>query len=184
MAAMIRTSTCRVSTPPRRMNSFSWITRSSLAWVSSGMLPISSKKIEPPLAISNRPFLLAMAPVKAPLTWPKRLLSSRSAGIEPELTVTNGPCGAARVVVDGLGHQLLAGAALAQDQDVALGRRGELDQLVDLLHRLALADDVVEAEALAELLARARGSRCARRRCSRPLRRVSSTSSFLNGLGM
>ena len=62
------------------------------------------------------------------------------------------PLGPARVVVDRLGHQLLAGAALAQDQDVALGRRGELDQVVDLLHRLALADQVVEPEALAELL--------------------------------
>ncbi len=55
------------------------------------MLPISSKKIEPPEAASNSPFLLATAPVKAPLTWPNRLLSSRSGGIEPELTVTKGP---------------------------------------------------------------------------------------------
>ena len=55
------------------------------------MLPISSKKIEPPSATSNRPFLAAIAPVKAPLTCPKRVDSSRSGGIEPELTVTKGP---------------------------------------------------------------------------------------------
>ncbi len=134
------------------MNSFSWITRSSFAWVSIGMLPISSKKIEPLSASSNSPFLLATAPVKAPRTWPKRLLSSRSAGIEPELTVTNGPPRAPRVVVDGLGHQLLARAALAEHEDVALRRRREPDELEDLLHRLALADDVVEGEALPELL--------------------------------
>ena len=59
--------------------------------MSNGMLPISSKKIEPLPAISKSPFLLAMAPVKAPLMWPKRLLSRRSAGIDPELTVTKGP---------------------------------------------------------------------------------------------
>ena len=49
------------------MNSFSWITRSSFAWVSRWMLPISSKKIEPPSATSKSPRLLAIAPVKAPL---------------------------------------------------------------------------------------------------------------------
>ena len=88
---MIRTSTLIVSSPPRRMNSRSWITRRSFAWVSIGMLPISSRKTEPPSATSNSPRLLATAPVKAPRMWPKRLLSSRSAGIDPELTVTKGP---------------------------------------------------------------------------------------------
>jgi hypothetical protein len=57
VAAMMRTSTLMVSTPPRRMNSRSWMTRSSLGWVSSGTLPISSKKMLPRSATSNSPFL-------------------------------------------------------------------------------------------------------------------------------
>ncbi len=87
---MTRVSTFCVSTEPTRMNSFSWRTRRSFACVSIEIVPISSKKIEPLSATSKRPFLLAIAPVKAPLTCPKRLDSSRSVGIEPEFTVTNG----------------------------------------------------------------------------------------------
>src|SRR5947209_5980259 len=62
---MMRTSTRIVSTDPSRMNSFSWITRRSLACVSRLMLPISSRKIDPPSATSNRPRFVAMAPVLA-----------------------------------------------------------------------------------------------------------------------
>src|SRR5206468_12020751 len=39
---------------------------------------------------SKRPFLDAMALVNAPFTWPKRVDSSRSVGIDPVLTGTNG----------------------------------------------------------------------------------------------
>ena len=79
-----------VSTPPRFMNSFSWITRSNFAWVSWCTVPISSKKMLPPSAISNSPFFGEIAPVKAPFTWPNRLLSRSSGGRLPEWTVTNG----------------------------------------------------------------------------------------------
>ena len=87
---MMRASTFFVSTPPSRMNSRSCITRSSLACVSIGTLPISSKKIVPLSASSNSPFLAATAPVKAPLRWPNRFDSSRSGGRLPEFTVTKG----------------------------------------------------------------------------------------------
>ena len=90
VAAMIRVSTFFVSTPPRRMNSRSWITRNSFAWVSTGTLPISSKKIVPLSASSKSPFLAATAPVNAPLRWPNRFDSSRSGGRLPEFTVTKG----------------------------------------------------------------------------------------------
>ena len=56
------------------------------------------------------------------------------------------------MVMEGLGDQLLAGAALAEDEHVALRRRGQADEVEDLLHRRALADDLVEAVALLELL--------------------------------
>ena len=85
---MMRTSTLITSTEPRRMNSFSWITRRSLACVSRLMLPISSRKIEPPSATSKRPRFVAIAPVKAPFMWPKSDDSRSSGGSDPEFTVT------------------------------------------------------------------------------------------------
>ncbi len=49
----MRTSTLIVSVEPSGMNSRSWITRSSLVWVSSEMVPTSSKKMVPRFAISK-----------------------------------------------------------------------------------------------------------------------------------
>ncbi|VBB43702.1 hypothetical protein TRIP_B310026 [uncultured Desulfatiglans sp.] len=54
------------------------------------------------------------------------------------------------VVVDGAGDEFLAGAAFALDEDGGLARRGRLDGREDLLHGVALADDLVEAVGLAE----------------------------------
>jgi hypothetical protein len=56
------------------------------------------------------------------------------------------------VVVDGVGDELLAGAVLALDQDVGLARRHALDQLEELLHLLAAADDVGELVLVLQLL--------------------------------
>jgi len=53
--------------------------------------------------------------------------------------------------VDGAGHQLLPRAALARDDDVALHVADPLDQLVDRLHRVRAADEVVKAVAVLEL---------------------------------
>ena len=44
-----------------------------------------------------------------------------------------------------VGDQLLAGAVLALDQDVGVAGRHALDELEEILHLLALADDVREA---------------------------------------
>jgi hypothetical protein len=54
-------------------------------------------------------------------------------------------------MVDRLRHQLLAGAALAEDEDVRARRGGQTDEVEDLRHRLRLADDVVEAVAPRQL---------------------------------
>ncbi len=54
------------------------------------MVPISSKKMVPRFAISKYPLRDAMAPVKAPLTWPNSADSSRSDGTDPLFTGTNG----------------------------------------------------------------------------------------------
>ena len=60
---------------------------------------------------------------------------------------------ARRQVMQRARDQLLAGARLAGDEDRGLGRRDLLHQLEDALHGQRLADDAVEAEAAAQLVA-------------------------------
>ena len=88
---MILTSASWLRVSPTARNSRSWITRSSLACVGSEMLPISSRNSVPPRAASNRPRLLATAPVNAPLAWPNSSLSSRFSLSALQSTGTNGP---------------------------------------------------------------------------------------------
>ncbi len=59
--------------------------------------------------------------------------------------------GTRAVVVDRPRDEFLAGAGLALDQHGAVHRRDQLEALEHLLHRAALADDVVEAVAIAQL---------------------------------
>ncbi len=54
------------------------------------MSPISSRKIVPPWASSNRPSLVRIAPVKAPFSCPKSSLSRRSSGMAPQFTGMRG----------------------------------------------------------------------------------------------
>ena len=64
----------------------------------------------------------------------------------------NGPLRAAAADVDRVGDQLLADAVLALDQDVGVALGNRLDQLEQLAHLLALADDVREGVLIAHLL--------------------------------
>ena len=54
------------------------------------MTPISSRKIVPPSASANRPFLLVTAPVNAPRTWPNSSDSISVSGSAAQLTRTSG----------------------------------------------------------------------------------------------
>ena len=54
------------------------------------------------------------------------------------------------VLMDGLGHQLLAGAGLALDQHAGVGRGDPLQPVDDVVHLRAVADDALEAEFLVE----------------------------------
>ena len=117
------------------------------------MSPISSRKIVPLSASSNRPLRRASAEVNAPFSWPNSSLSSSVLGQRRAVDRDQVPLPLLARVVDGLGDQLLAGAGLALDQDGALGPGDVADQLEDAVHLRVLADDVVEAVALLELLA-------------------------------
>ena len=87
---MSRTSILRSWVSPTRRISRSWIARSSLTWSSAGISVISSRNSVPPSAAAKRPTLLATAPVKAPLTWPKSSDSISPSGMAPQLTETKG----------------------------------------------------------------------------------------------
>ena len=73
-----------------------------------------------------------------------------------QLTATKGPVPARRQLVNGAGHQLLAGTALAGDQHGGVGGGRHLGEPVDLLHRLAGAEQAAEATGLLELAAQQR----------------------------
>ncbi len=55
-------------------------------------------------------------------------------------------------VMDGVGDQLLAGAALALDEDGGAGGGDLFDGVEDLLHHGGIADEVLEAEVFLDLL--------------------------------
>ena len=127
-------------------------TRSSLTWKDGGSSLISSRNSVPPLAASKR----ADAPLAGAGEGP--LLVAEQLGLDQRLRQRGaadaevGLGAPRRVVVDRVGHHLLAGAALAVDQDAGVGVGDDLDQLEDPLHLLALADDLGERVAAFELL--------------------------------
>ena len=93
VAATTRTSTLICTPPPpTRWRNWSSSTRSTFVWASSGMSPTSSRNSVPPSACSNLPFCRSTAPVNAPFSWPKSVLSISSRGIAPQFTATKGPC--------------------------------------------------------------------------------------------
>ena len=89
VAATTRTSIfCDLLSPTGRI-SLSWSTRRSLACSGSAISPISSRRIVPPSATAKRPLCALVAPVKAPLAWPKSSLSMRFSGIDAQFMGTN-----------------------------------------------------------------------------------------------
>ena len=127
---------------PTRSNSRSCSTRSSFTCSLGDVLLISSRKMVPPWAASNRPVLFSTAPVNAPLTCPNSSLSSRFSCSAPQLTRMNGPSDALAELVDGPGDDFLAGAGLADEQDVRGAWRGEANEAIDVLHGRRAAHDL------------------------------------------
>ncbi len=87
---MMRTSAFCALRPPTLVNSPVCSTRKRRVCASIGMSPISSRNRVPPCASSNLPMPRAMAPVKAPFSWPNNSLSISSRGIAAMLRATNG----------------------------------------------------------------------------------------------
>ena len=74
----------------------------------------------PPSAASTRPARPALAPVKAPFSWPNSSDSIRVSGMAAQFTEIIGAL-ARREIVQCPRHQFLAGARLALDQHVGIG---------------------------------------------------------------
>ena len=102
-------------------------------------------------ASRKRPLRSRSAPVNAPRTWPKSSLSRRFAGIAPQLTPRNGCFARGPATWMARRDDLLAGAALARDEDGHVGVLDAIDEGVDLSHRGARADEPRVAEVAAEL---------------------------------
>ncbi|HEX5083971.1 MAG TPA: hypothetical protein VFY40_18135 [Blastocatellia bacterium] len=90
LAAITRARVFTGELPPTGTTSRSCSTRRSLTCSAALVSLISSRKTVPSPACSKMPRLLAMALVKAPLTWPNNSDSSSVSVSAPQLTATNG----------------------------------------------------------------------------------------------
>ena len=91
VARITRASTACVCEPPTDSNRRSCRTRNSFTCMAGDAVAISSRKMVPPSACRNFPSRSAVAPVKAPATWPKSSLSSSVSLRQPQATSTNRP---------------------------------------------------------------------------------------------
>ena len=119
-------------------------TRSSFTCMASVISLISSRKMVPPSATSNRPRLFWLAPVKAPFTISEEFALEQGLRKRAAVDGNESLGGARRTNVHGAGHQFFTGAALAVDQHRAGRGSDSADRLLELLHGAAGADDVVE----------------------------------------
>ena len=86
---------------------------------------------------------LAVGPGERALLVAEQLALQQRLGDGGAVDRQERPGGPAAVLVDGAGDQLLAGAALAEDQHGDVLRGDPADRLVDLLHRRRAADEHV-----------------------------------------
>ena len=101
-------------------------------------------------------FLLATGVGEGPGLVAEQLRLDQALGQGPAAHLHEGLARARRVVVDGVGHELLARARLAPDEHGGVGGRDLGHLVVHLLHRPAVADEVADVVALAQLLAELR----------------------------
>ncbi len=132
------------SVPPSRRNLRSCSTRSSFTCTTGLISPISSRKIVPFSATSMSPFLLRIGAGERAAHVAEELRVEQRLGERAAVDGDEGPILPRRVDVDRPRDELLAGPALAGDEDGAAGRRNGLDQVEQREHRAAAADDVRE----------------------------------------
>ena len=129
VAATSRTSTRRGRFSPTRRTSPSCSTRSSLACARGDSSPTSSRNSVPPIAPPRTARRArSTAPVNAPRAWPKSSASSSSSGSAAQLTCTEAAVAPRPEPVDGARDELLAAAALAENEHGERRPRGAQDR--------------------------------------------------------
>ena len=147
VAATRRTSTSISSLPPTGLIRCSWSTRSSLACSGSDRSPISSRNSVPWCASSNRPRRVRGGAGEGAAHVAEQLALEQALGDRRDVDRHEAPLGARAAAVERARHQLLAGAALAEDQDAGAAGGDPRHGLEDLEHLRRLAGDVVEVGA-------------------------------------
>src|SRR5437868_988719 len=138
---MIRTSTCRHSSPPTGRSTPSSTMRSSFSWTASGAFPTSSRNSVPPSARANAPrrSRAPHAPVPAPeASAPERRAHLHGDGQEPAAVLRD-------VVARAELHRLdgdLLGAPAGDHDDGQL--RTDADDLTQAVEAVAVPETIVE----------------------------------------
>ena len=140
---MIRTLHCMSLVPPRRRIFCCSMAFRSLAWSSSFISPISSRKRVPSSASSKSPFLVAAAPVKAPFSYPNNSLSIRVSGKAAQLNINEGFGGSRTSPMNQGGGGRFSGSGLTDNQYHVAGAGGAADVFVELYHCGADADHLL-----------------------------------------
>jgi hypothetical protein len=142
VAATMRMSTGISRLPPSRRTVRVSSARRSFTWMSGAISATSSRKIVPAVRLLERARLLVGRAGEGALLVAEQqvledLLRERGAveGVER-------PLGAVALPVERARDELLAGAALAEDEHARHRRRDALDHLVDGAHLLALPDQL------------------------------------------
>ena len=168
--------------PPTRSTSPSCSTRSSFAWKSRLISPISSRKSVPPCGALEAAGARRCGAGEGALLVAEQLALEHALGERLAVDGDERPADAVAPVVQQARHQLLAGAALALDQHRRPARRDAAHQVEQLPAARALGDHRVGRVAARDLLRAGSGSR-ARGASSSSARPTSARSSSLsNGL--
>ena len=149
---MSRTSVLMSRVSPTRRISRTWMARSSFTWSRAGISVISSRKRVPALGGGEETDLVGDRAGERALHVPEELGLHQPLGDGSAVDGDERLVAPVAVEVDGAGHQLLAGAALARDHDGGRAVGDLADGVEHLDHPAALADDVLEAVLGLELL--------------------------------
>ena len=121
-------------------------TRRNFVWSESAMELTSSRKIVPALGFLEQADLVLERPGERALFVAEEFAFEQVLGQRGTVHRDERRALALAVEMQCAGDEFLARAALALDEDRAVGVGDLVDEVVDLLHRAAGADDVLEAD--------------------------------------
>ena len=132
---MTRTSTCDVLAPPTGSKRCSSSARRTLAWVLQAHVADLVQEKRAAVGLLELSDLVFVRAGEDALAVAEQLALDQLLRNGGAVHLDEGLFGAQALGVDGVGHQLLARAALAVDQDAAVGGGHQRDLLAQRLHR-------------------------------------------------